>query len=74
MQKAAAGIPDGAVDDFAERAIIFRADVLKHPDRDEDIKLAADISVIVFNQFRSVGEAATLSSGSRVGQLALGNI
>ena len=74
MQKSAAGIADGAVDHFTESAIIFRANVLEHSDRDEDIELAANISVIVFNEFHAISEAATLCRGSRVGQLLLGNI
>src|SRR4029077_8475333 len=74
MQKAAAGITDGAVDDFTERAIILRADVLEHSDGDEHVGLAANVSVVVFNEFDAIGEAATLCRGSRVSQLLLRNI
>src|ERR1700746_3262159 len=74
MQKAASGITDGTVNDLAKRAIILRADVLKHSDRDKRVEAAANIPVIVFDEFHAIREASALCSRSRVGQLLLRNV
>src|ERR1017187_9366670 len=74
MQQSASGISDGAMDDAPQVFIMFRSNVLQHPNRDKGVIVSGNVPVVVLDKFHLVTKVFSPRALPREKNLLFGNI